>query len=188
MVDWIVEQVDALDPGPIVLVGHSLGSAMAVRTAQRRPGRITALLSMEGNLTTADGYFSASAADHGEASSFIDSLLERVADLVAEGAAPASYLESIRNADPVTLWSLGLDSAFQGLNDAFGTEFLALGLPARYLWSARSTPLATQRYLLEHGIDHRRNDQAGHWPLEHAQAWVLDEIRAFLDECAITID
>ena len=45
----------------IFLVGHSLGSVLCTQGAQLKPERITAFVSIEGNLTEADAYFSGQA-------------------------------------------------------------------------------------------------------------------------------
>lgn len=173
--DRIVQEV-----GPAVLIGHSLGSAIAVGAAAELPSQVVGVMSIEGNLTTDDGYFSAAAEEHGDAGSFVAWLVERVRGLVAQGDAPASYLASILQADPTTLWALGRDSARCGRADAFGAAYRALRQPTRYLWSRRSTPVATQRYLRAHGLDARESATAGHWPLERTPRWVARQVDAFV--------
>lgn len=186
--DEVVEHVrarveaDAAD-ADVVLVGHSLGAAIATRVAGLLPDRVRGLLSLEGNLTTDDGYFSAAAAGHPDPGSYRRWLVDLVGGLVDRHEAPRSYLESVEQADPATLWTLGRDAAELGADDAFGAAFRSLPIPTRYLWSARSTPIRTQRYLADHGIDHRRNDAATHWPLDRAAAWLDDEIGSFLSGC-----
>ena len=170
--------------GPVVLIGHSLGSAIAVGAAAEMPAAVVGVLSIEGNLTSDDGYFSAAAEEHLDADSFVSSLVSRVRDLVSRGDAPRSYLTSILRADPTTLWSLGRDSARRGRADAFGAAYRALQQPTRYLWSRRSTPVSTQRYLREPGLDARESEAAGHWPLERAPRWTTDQIDAFVNAAA----
>lgn len=165
---------------PAFLVGHSLGSAIAVEAIRSLEGAVAGLVSLEGNLTTDDGYFSATAAVHADASTFRTALLDRVDDLLRSGEAPASYLASIEAADPVVLWEIGRDASRLGAGDGFGEAFRAVGVPTLYLWSARSTPVTTQRYLAAHGLAAARNDDATHWPLEHARAWVTDQIDRFV--------
>ena len=179
MVDHLRGRI-AQEGGPVILVGHSLGSAIAVRTAAELPSPVVGVLSIEGNLTIEDGYFSAAAEQHPDAASFVEWLVARVRDLVAHGDAPRSYLASILGADPATLWALGKDSARCGRADAFGAAYRALRQPTRYLWSPRSTPLATQEYLRVHGLDARASDAAGHWPLERVPRWVTQQIDDFV--------
>lgn len=49
--------------GPIGLVGHSVGSMIAVEAASRLGEHFGGLFSIEGNLTAEDAYFSGRAAD-----------------------------------------------------------------------------------------------------------------------------
>jgi pimeloyl-ACP methyl ester carboxylesterase len=173
--DRIVQEV-----GPVVLIGHSLGSAIAVGAAAELPSVVVGVLSIEGNLTTDDGYFSGAAAEHGDADSFVTWLVALVRGLVAQGDAPRSYLASILQADPTTLWELGRDSALCGRGDGFGAAYRTLRQPTRYLWSRRSTPVTTQQYLRAHGLDARESANAGHWPLERAPRWVTQQVDAFV--------
>ena len=175
--DRIVQEV-----GPVVLIGHSLGSAIAVGAATQLPSVVVGVLSIEGNLTTEDGYFSGAAVEHDDAASFVAWLVARVRDLVAQGNAPRSYLASILQADPATLWALGRDSAQRGRADAFGAAYRALRQPTRYLWSRRSTPITTQQYLRAHRLDARESATAGHWPLEQAPRWITQQIEAFVGD------
>src|SRR5262245_31659415 len=41
--DWIVKVLDAAGAGKAALVGHSMGSLVAIETAARHPGRVTQL-------------------------------------------------------------------------------------------------------------------------------------------------
>ena len=76
-------------------MGHSLGATIAVRAACRLTGHVAGLASIEGNLTTQDGYFSATAANFGDPEGFVTSFVPRVRDLVASQRAPSSYLASV---------------------------------------------------------------------------------------------
>lgn len=105
---------------PVTLVGHSLGSTLAVRAAHQLVGQCAAVVSIEGNLTADDGYFS--------------------------GQAPATYADSVAAADALSMWSLGRDAARQGAAGGFGREFVSLPCLTRYLWSSTTTPPATQGF------------------------------------------
>lgn len=179
--DYVAARVDR-EVRPVVLVGHSLGSALAVAAAAGRPAAVAGVLSIEGNLTADDGYFSATAARHDDAMSFLAALTSQVRELVVRGEAPPSFLDSVTAADPMTLWALGRDSAQHGVGDGFGQAYRALEKPKRYLWSARSTPEETQRYLRAHHLDAVELPGGGHWPLEIAEHWTIERIREFVSE------
>src|SRR5579883_3118685 len=44
LLDGLAGAIDRLDAGPVVLAGHSIGGAIAVRLAARRPERVAALV------------------------------------------------------------------------------------------------------------------------------------------------
>jgi pimeloyl-ACP methyl ester carboxylesterase len=72
---------------PAVLVGHSLGGAVAVCIAERYPDRVAGLISIEGNMRPEDAFFSASLANM---------TMKGVAGLVADAQAdPAAWLRSV---------------------------------------------------------------------------------------------
>lgn len=55
----VVNLIDEVD-GPVDLVGHSVGGVVAMLAADQRPGRIARLVSVEGNLTLDDAFWSGS--------------------------------------------------------------------------------------------------------------------------------
>lgn len=69
---------------PAVLVGHSLGGAVAVIVAERHPHRVAGLVSIEGNMAPADAFFSAALAE--------SSLAEVAQGLAAARAEPEAWL------------------------------------------------------------------------------------------------
>lgn len=59
--DHVIERAAHLR-APVVLVGHSLGGAVAVLVAERHPRRVRGIVSIEGNMAPADAFLSASLA------------------------------------------------------------------------------------------------------------------------------
>lgn len=165
-------------PGPVTLVGHSLGSVLAVRAAQKLDRQCAAVVSIEGNLTAQDGYFSGRAARHDDPSAFKDVLTGQVRRLVEDGRAPASYARSVAAADAYSMWTLGRDADRHSAAEDFGQEFAALRCPAVYLWSQTTTPPATRDYLVENRLTHQQLTIEHHWPWTICPDTVADLVHA----------
>jgi pimeloyl-ACP methyl ester carboxylesterase len=169
LADWLARTIARETPdGPIGLVGHSLGAAVAVKVA-RRVGRVVGLVSIEGNLTPADGYFSGRAASFARPEAFRDDLRERVRALAeaapAEQRAPLRrYQAALERADAETIWSVGRSAHAVGRRGLLGAEYRALTVPTSYLWSPTTTPTATQHYLRKHALRNAMRP-GGHWPM-----------------------
>jgi pimeloyl-ACP methyl ester carboxylesterase len=153
---------------PVTLVGHSAGSAVAVRVAHQLGDRCRAVVSIEGNLTVDDAYLTGQAVDFTDADAFKNHLADQIGGWVAAGKAPASYADSVRASDAYTMWSFGRDVAAGSAGDGFGHELLRLRCPVRYLWSAATTPPVSREFLRAHSIPHRQLPVAHHWP------WTVD--------------
>lgn len=57
--DHVARALDVLCIGRARVIGHSVGGAVAVRFAHRYPDRVAALVSVEGNMTPPDAFWSA---------------------------------------------------------------------------------------------------------------------------------
>lgn len=165
LADVVVGLIERRTPdGPLGLVGHSLGAVVAVRVARRLEGRVGALLSLEGNLTDADSYFSGRAALFDTPEAFKVSHDAEVWRLAQGDPTLRRYMASLAFADARALWQLGRDAHRASQRHGFGEEYRSLRCPTLYCWSETSTPEVTQRYLREHHIAEQRYVGAGHWP------------------------
>jgi pimeloyl-ACP methyl ester carboxylesterase len=183
LADWLVQNIDRHTPrGPIGLVGHSLGAAVAVKAA-RRQGRTVGLVSIEGNLTAADAYLSGLATGFESAEDYRSHLLGCV-QTMAESA-PSSraqalrrYHDSLKTASPETLWRLGRSAAAASRRDALGDEYQAQPMPGLYYWSRDNTPPRTVEYVRRHSL---RNVEfrGGHWPMIEQPEEMASVIAAF---------
>jgi pimeloyl-ACP methyl ester carboxylesterase len=149
---------------PVIFIAHSIGGAIAVEAAHQLGQDCLGLLSIEGNLTPEDAYFTGTAADYDDPEAFKRAHLARTKKLVAAGQAPASYAQAVATADASHMWTLGRDA---GARD-FGSRYRDLTCPTLYLWSATTTPPATVEYLAHHQIPAHRLDAEHHWP------WLVD--------------
>jgi pimeloyl-ACP methyl ester carboxylesterase len=149
---------------PVTLVSHSIGSAVAVRAASLLGARCRAVVSIEGNLSADDAYFTGQAAGHNDPAEYQSTLLAQIDQLVVGGQAPASFAASLRAADAATIWALGRDIAHQSAGDRFGHELRRLIQPRLYLWSGATTSAASQAFLHAHGIPEHELGIGHHWP------------------------
>jgi pimeloyl-ACP methyl ester carboxylesterase len=166
--DLVAQVVSQTWAAPVTLVGHSFGSVVAVRAAQRLDRLCRAVVSVEGNLTVHDAYLTGLAAQHDDPAAFHASLVTHVERLVGAGQAPVSYAESLGGVDAATLWAVGLDVVRESRDDRLGHEFLGLSCARLYLWSRATTPPATQAFLSAHAVPSRELQIGHHWP------WVVD--------------
>jgi pimeloyl-ACP methyl ester carboxylesterase len=164
--DLVAELIERRTPeGRVGLVGHSIGSPIAVRVAQRLGPRVAGLFSVEGNLTEADMYFSGRSARFDEPDQVKSDLVAAIWKLAAARLDLRRYHSNLAFADAESLWRFGRDSVPAGRDTAFGSEYRQLACPALYYWSASSTPEVTQRYLRDEGIRHLEYLDSGHWPM-----------------------
>jgi len=166
--DRVVSVVRQCWGQPVFLVGHSLGSIVAVRAAHQLMDGCVALVSLEGNLTAEDAYFSGRTTRYDDAVTFKNDFCAAIHELVAAGCAPASYARAVQAADATCMWRLGRDVAARGSDDTFGREFRRLTIPRRYLWATSTTPAASRDYLREHELPNVRLTMEHHWP------WTID--------------
>jgi len=61
-VDYFAESIERATEGSVVLLGHSVGGAIAMLLADRYPEKVAAVINVEGNFTLNDAFWSASVA------------------------------------------------------------------------------------------------------------------------------
>jgi pimeloyl-ACP methyl ester carboxylesterase len=164
----------------VTLVGHSLGSVIAVDAAKQLGAQCSGLVSVEGNLTPEDAYFSGQAAHHRDPSEFKRAFSTQVDHLVAAGHAPASYADAVRVADAESMWTLGRDARVRGADGSFGVDYRNLTIPSLYLWAPSTTPPSTQRYLALHVVAEHQLPIEHHWPWTRDPQVVVQAITDFI--------
>ena len=185
--DFTLALADAVSPNePVGLIAHSVGSAIAVKAALQRPGRVAALMSIEGNLTAQDAYFSSRAADYATPAEFKPAFERHVAGLTQTSPALARYLTALRRADPTAMWRLGQDAAEQGPGNRFGDAFLSLtahGLPTLYYWGRHNTPSVTADFIDAHrALNAVEFHNTGHWVFYDAPEETADAAARFFGD------
>lgn len=152
---------------PIVLVAHSMASLIASRTARllRRPPAL--VISIEGNLTRADAYYTGLAAQFDAPDEFYASFRSRIMTTARRSEVVRRFACSLQFADPMTLWTLG-----RSVSDDPdpGAAFLRLKCPWIHYWDAASSSKGSRAYIKRHRLPNRRLDGLGHWPMVKSPA------------------
>lgn len=152
----------ALQERARLVIAHSLSSIIASLAARRMPSAIDTILSLEGNLTAKDAYFSGTAADFSNAREFRSAFLNRLEVLAAKQPIVARYRDSVAAADSQALWELGCDARrFSG--DRHPGEFLSESAAVCYLYNPENCPDSTLEWLSRSTIERVRMDNATHW-------------------------
>jgi pimeloyl-ACP methyl ester carboxylesterase len=148
--------------GARIVVGHSLASITS-SIAARTPGSvIKGVISLEGNLTPADAYFSGWAATFDQAEDFFLAFLERLEALAANDAILQRYLSIVCNADPRSLWELGRD-AFKFSSANIPGDILMTLDSVYYLYNPSNCPPESLAWLETNPIPRSILKGASHW-------------------------
>lgn len=164
--------------GPIGLVGHSVGSMIAVETARRLGERFGGLFSIEGNLTAEDAYFSGRAADFDDPHAFKRRFLDDLWNMGQQQPALRRFHAMATVADARAMWSLGHDARRLSVGDAPGRAYARVR-PSLYYWSPASTVPRTREWIANSGLAHQQFTDAGHWPMIDRPAATALAIQAF---------
>jgi pimeloyl-ACP methyl ester carboxylesterase len=163
----------------IVLVGHSLGSAVAVRVATKLGDLALGVFSIEGNLTGEDGYLSGLAADYAVPEDYKAAVAMRLVALLPPGADRQRALEDFQSCDARTIWNIGRSARDEGADDGFGREFLGLRVPALYYWGRGSATRASIHFMVRHGIANVEYRGSGHWPMKDIPIQLAADVHSF---------
>lgn len=113
---WVAMRAERI--GVEYVVAHSLASVVASMAVAFPNSPLKAIVSLEGNLTAADAYFSGLAADYSSAAEFRAAFLTKLDLLCETRPALKRYREAVARADPAALWELGCDArAFSAKTD-----------------------------------------------------------------------
>lgn len=148
-VETVAAVIEALDAGPVPVIGHSMGGTVGIALAAAHPSLVSHLFVGEGNVTGGGGGHSRRIAGQslGEfiTSGFQAFLADIEADARAGSQAQAAIAHSWRRAEAVGLH--GNARMLVGLTDAFLASFLDLALPRVFIYGERSHPDATGKVI-----------------------------------------
>jgi pimeloyl-ACP methyl ester carboxylesterase len=152
----------AKETGAEIIVAHSVASIIASLAARETDCPITTILSLEGNITAEDAYFSGIAADYDDPYAFRTAFLGRLAEMAESAPIITRYHMSVSAADPVALWQLGKDARRFSTEKVPG-EILASAAKVTYLYNPDNCPESTLEWLRQYPMERIVLANATHW-------------------------
>ncbi|MEO1648665.1 MAG: alpha/beta hydrolase [Pseudomonadota bacterium] len=145
------------------IIAHSVASIIASLAARTEGSPLNHVISLEGNLTAEDAYFSGRAAEHVTAASFRDWFLPRLTKKCKGDPILARYAEEVAKADPKALWELGCDAKRFSDQEHPGETLRGAGR-VTYIFNPDNCPESSVAWLSESGINSVQLPGASHWP------------------------
>lgn len=153
---------EARRTGAKIVLAHSVASITA-SIALSKDSPLETILSVEGNITADDAYFSGTAANYEDPTEFRTAFLTRLAEKAESSAIFARYHDNVAKADPTALWQLGRDARRFSETHHPGDVLVASG-KVSYLYDDPNCPDSTLDWLQSNDIDKRQLTGASHWP------------------------
>lgn len=145
-----------------IIVAHSVASIIASIAANEPDSPITTILSLEGNITADDAYFSGTAANYDDPIVFKSAFLARLEEMSESQPIIKRYHRVVSKADPIALWQLGSD-AHRFSSRQIPGELLVSSAKTTYLYNPDNCPQSTLEWLKKNSIEKIILDQATHW-------------------------
>ncbi|MDJ0789001.1 MAG: alpha/beta fold hydrolase [Myxococcota bacterium] len=152
----------ARERGAGIAIAHSLASIIASLAAGQPGCPITRIVSLEGNLTAEDAYFSGTAADYDDPDAFRAAFLDRLDERSAAEPVIARYRRIVARADPRALWELGSD-ARRFSDEHVPGDVLVSAARATYVYAPGNCPNSTLEWLERSPIERIVLEGASHW-------------------------
>ena len=170
--------------GATILLAHSVASIIA-SVALGKSALLDTILSVEGNITAEDAYFSGTAADYDDPLAFRAAFLDRLEKMAEGSQVIARYRDNVARADPTALWELGRDARRFSEAKHPGECLVAAG-KVSYLYDSPNCPASTLDWLRSHPIDKRLLAGASHWPSVDTPALLASRCIEALDALSDT--
>ena len=145
-----------------IIVAHSVASIIASLAAKELDCPLTTIISLEGNITVEDAYFSGTAADYDDPYVFRSAFLRRLDEMAVSTPIIARYYKAIEQADPKALWQLGQDVR-RFSNENVPGEVLASAGRVTYLYNPDNCPVDTLQWLETNQMELMILADASHW-------------------------
>jgi pimeloyl-ACP methyl ester carboxylesterase len=148
--------------GATIIVAHSVASIIASLAATKPSCPLSTILSLEGNITPEDAYFSGTAASYPDPESFRMAFLQRL-DEMGPNEILNRYRQQVETADPRALWKLGQDAARFSAEHIPG-DVLSAAADVTYFYNPENCPDSTVAWLEAHPLKRTLLPDASHWP------------------------
>ena len=145
-----------------IVLAHSVASIIATLAAQQPASPIEIVLSLEGNLTPEDAYFSGTASKYDDPIAFQSAFLARLDEMAISQPIIARYRSVVARASPQALWELGND-AFRFSQKQIPGEELMRAANVVYLYNLENLPSASIAWLNDSEIPRIKLEGATHW-------------------------
>ena len=166
--------------GAEIIVAHSVASIIASLAAMEPGSPISTILSLEGNLTADDAYFSGTAGDYDDPHTFRSAFLARLEEMSRSEPMIARYRQVVSRADPVALWQLGNDARRFSAKQAPG-EVLVSAANVTYLYNPDNCPKSSLDWLRKNPVKQVILDNATHWKSVDQPALLAEKILSALE-------
>ena len=158
----IIEQ-ETTDQKEVNIVAHSLSALIGTWVANNLTGKINHYFNIEGNLTTADSYFSSKPLRYKTAEEFVASFNDEIFAYAKSSESYKHYYSSLRFADPEGMRNWSLTSQAHIKENKCGIEFRELACKKVYIWGDVDTPHETQLFIEQNQIPNQLFKGIGHW-------------------------
>ncbi|WP_305986336.1 alpha/beta fold hydrolase [Roseibium sp. MMSF_3544] len=158
-----------------IIVAHSVASIIASLAARRPDCPLTRIISLEGNITAEDAYFSGTAADYDDPVTFRTAFLERLDEMAKTVPVIRRYRREVSKADTLALWQLGTDARRFSAEHVPGVV-LRDAANVTYLYNPDNCPDSTNRWLEENEMDRIVLENATHWKSVDQPEMLADKI------------
>ncbi len=160
LADFVAEQ--AMESGAEIIVAHSVASIIASLAARRSDCPLKTIISLEGNITPEDAYFSGTAADFDDPAEFRAAFLDRLDQMAKDAPVIARYRQSVSVADQLALWQLGKDARRFSSQHVPGDVLHSSGNVV-YLYNPENCPEPTIQWLKDNPMERIVLENATHW-------------------------
>ncbi len=159
--------LDHLRVRHVVLVGHSMGGAVAIVVARTRPDLLSRVVLVEAHLDPVVGSISGAVLSGSEQE--FASLGQAALARRCEEEDAKSYAEAVREADPIGMYR-SARSLVAPRTPSFREMLLGLPLPVTFLFGGKNEADPDVAWLPAHGIPVRVVPDAGHDIMNHQPA------------------
>ena len=163
--------------GARTVVAHSVASVVAAEAAHLPGGMIERIVSLEGNLTAKDAYFSGTAADYADPLAFRTAFLARLDELGADDLIVRGYRSRAATADAGAMWRLGCDARAYSDRHHPG-ERLQSAASVTYVLNRANCAAVSLGWLDASDLATHELPGASHWPTIDRTEDVLSILRA----------